>query len=171
MSVTSVHKDPENLTLTVTAEFDAPPERVWQLWADPRQFERWWGAPGYPATATALDLRTGGKVEYHLSGPDGDTPNNVWEVVEADPPRRLVLRDAIVDENDVPVDQGPSSFTVRFDSIDAGPDSNVHREQVPQRRSPQGCPRHGHGQDARMVSRADACSHRRVTVSDWSGVI
>ena len=120
MSVTSVQKDPENLTLTVTAEFDAAPERVWQLWADPRQFERWWGAPGYPASATALDLRTGGKVEFHLSGPEGDTPNNVWEVVEADAPRRLVLRDAIVDENEVPVDEGPSTFTVRFEPIEQG---------------------------------------------------
>ena len=118
MSATSVHKDPQNLTLTVTAEFEAAPERVWQLWADPRQFERWWGAPGYPAKATALDLRTGGRVEFHLSGPDGDTPNNIWDVVEADPPRLLVLRDAIVDENDVPTDEGPSSFTVRFEPID-----------------------------------------------------
>ena len=120
MSVTSVQKDPEKLTLTITAELGAPPERVWQLWADPRQFERWWGAPGYPAKATALDLRTGGKVEFHLSGPDGDTPNNLWDVVEADQPRRLVLRDAIVDENDVPVDEGPSSFTIRFESIAEG---------------------------------------------------
>src|SRR5206468_11232690 len=96
VSTTNVQKDPENLTMTVTAELDAPPERVWQLWADPRQFERWWGAPGYPATATAFELRPGGKVEYHLSGPDGDTPNNVWEILEADQPRRLVLRDAIV---------------------------------------------------------------------------
>jgi uncharacterized protein YndB with AHSA1/START domain len=115
-----VDKDPQNLTMTVTAELDASPERVWQLWADPRQFERWWGAPGYPATATALDLRTGGKVEYHLSGPDGDTPTNVWEVVEADHPRRLVLRDAIVDDNDVPLDEGPSKFTVTFDAIESG---------------------------------------------------
>ena len=120
MTVTAVHKDVDNLTLTMTAELDAMPDRVWQLWADPRQFERWWGAPGYPATATALDLRTGGKVEFHLSGPDGDMPVNVWDVVEADPPRRLVLRDAIVDENGAPVDEGPSRFTVRFESIGEG---------------------------------------------------
>ena len=43
------------LTLTLEAEFDAPPERVWQLWADPRQLERWWGPPTYPAT---VDRRT-----------------------------------------------------------------------------------------------------------------
>ena len=120
MTVTSVHKDPDNLTLTVTAEFDAAPERVWQLWADPRQFERWWGAPGYAAKATALELRSGGKVEFHLSGPDGDTPTNVWDVVEADPPHRLILRDAIVDESDVPTDEGPSSFAVTFELIEQG---------------------------------------------------
>jgi hypothetical protein len=31
--------------LVLVAEFDAPIERVWQLWADPRQLERWWGPP------------------------------------------------------------------------------------------------------------------------------
>ena len=41
MTVTAVRKDPQALTMTIDAEFDAPPERVWQLWADPRQLERW----------------------------------------------------------------------------------------------------------------------------------
>ena len=40
MTVTAVRKDPEALTLIVTAEFDASPERVWDLWADPRKLER-----------------------------------------------------------------------------------------------------------------------------------
>ena len=50
MSVTSVDKNFENLTLTLIADFDAAPERVWELWADPRRLERWWGPPTYPAT-------------------------------------------------------------------------------------------------------------------------
>ena len=37
MTVTSVDKDFDDLTLTLVADFDAPIERVWQLWADPRQ--------------------------------------------------------------------------------------------------------------------------------------
>ena len=45
MTVTAVRKDPETLTMTLTAEFDATPERVWELWADPRKLERWWGPP------------------------------------------------------------------------------------------------------------------------------
>jgi hypothetical protein len=52
MTVMAVQKDPQNLTMTLTAEFDAPPMRVWQLWSDPRQLERWWGPPTYPATVT-----------------------------------------------------------------------------------------------------------------------
>jgi uncharacterized protein YndB with AHSA1/START domain len=32
-------KDFDSLSLTLVAEFDAPIERVWQLWADPRQLE------------------------------------------------------------------------------------------------------------------------------------
>ena len=43
MSVTAVVKDPELLTMTVTAEYDVTAERAWELWGDPRQLERWWG--------------------------------------------------------------------------------------------------------------------------------
>jgi uncharacterized protein YndB with AHSA1/START domain len=102
MTVTAVRKDPGNLTMTLEAEFDASPERVWQLWADPRQLERWWGPPTYPATVTAHDLRPGGRVEYHMTGPEGDQPRGYWEVVEADAPNRIVIRDGFADADGRP---------------------------------------------------------------------
>jgi uncharacterized protein YndB with AHSA1/START domain len=102
MTVTAVRKDPERLTMTLDAEFDVPPERVWQLWADPRQLERWWGPPTYPATVTAHDLRSGGRVEYHMTGPDGDQPKGYWEIVEADAPNRLVFRDGFAEADGTP---------------------------------------------------------------------
>ena len=40
MTVTALRKSPEARTMTIDGEFDASPERVWQLWADPRQLER-----------------------------------------------------------------------------------------------------------------------------------
>ena len=86
MTVTAVRKDLDALTLTLDAEFDASPERVWQLWADPRQLERWWGPPTYPATVTGHDLRTGGRVDYHMTGPEGDQPRGYWEIVEVGTP-------------------------------------------------------------------------------------
>ena len=69
MTVTSSDTDFDNLRFTLVAEFDAPIERVWQLWADPRQLERWWGPPGYPATVDRHDLTPGGGVTYSMTGP------------------------------------------------------------------------------------------------------
>jgi uncharacterized protein YndB with AHSA1/START domain len=102
MTVTAVTKDPGSLTMTLTAEFDASPERIWQLWADPRQLERWWGPPTYPATFTRHDLTPGSRVEYHMTGPEGDQPRGYWNVVEVDPPRRLVYRDGFANDDGTP---------------------------------------------------------------------
>jgi len=92
MTVTAIRKDPHTLSMTLEAEFDASAERVWRLWADPRQLERWWGPPTYPATFTSYDLTPGSRIDYYMTGPDGDRSPGYWEVVEVDPPHRLVYR-------------------------------------------------------------------------------
>gem|GEM_PF-1502601 len=102
MTVTAVRKDPQRLTMTIEAEFDASPERVWQLWADPRQLERWWGPPTYPATFTAHDLAPGSHVEFHMTGPTGDKPRGYWDILESDPPRRLVFLDGFANADGTP---------------------------------------------------------------------
>jgi uncharacterized protein YndB with AHSA1/START domain len=109
MTVTAVEKNPEKLTMTVTAEFDASAERVWQLWADPRQLERWWGPPTYPATVTAHDLAPGSRVEYHMTGPEGDQPRGFWDILEADAPRSLVFRDGFANDDGTPNTDLPST--------------------------------------------------------------
>jgi uncharacterized protein YndB with AHSA1/START domain len=107
MTVTSVRKDANALTLTLTAEFDASPERVWDLWADPRQLERWWGPPSYPATFTIHALAPGSRVEYHMTGPSGDQPRGYWDVLEVDPPRSLVFLDGFANADGTPNDAFP----------------------------------------------------------------
>jgi uncharacterized protein YndB with AHSA1/START domain len=102
MTVTGVRKDPDALTMTISTELEASPQRVWQLWADPRQLERWWGPPTYPATFTRHDLAPGSRVEYHMTGPEGDKARGYWDVVEVDAPRRLVFRDGFANEDGTP---------------------------------------------------------------------
>jgi uncharacterized protein YndB with AHSA1/START domain len=109
MTVTAVRKNSEALTMTTDAEFDASAERVWQLWADPRQLERWWGPPTYPATVDSHDLRPGGRVEYHMTGPKGDQPRGYWEIVEAGEPRSLVFRDGFANEDGTPNTELPTT--------------------------------------------------------------
>lgn len=121
MTVTAVRKDPKALTMTITAEFDASPERVWQLWADPRQLERWWGPPSYPATFTIHDLSPGKRVEYHMTGPEGEQPHGYWDIVEVDPPRLLVFRDGFANEDGTPNEALPTGEErVTIESIGGG---------------------------------------------------
>jgi uncharacterized protein YndB with AHSA1/START domain len=110
MTVTAVRKDPEALTLTVEAEFDASPERVWQLWADPRQLERWWGPPTYPATFTKHNLSPGSRVEYHMTGPEGDQPRGYWDIMEVEAPHRLLVRDGFANDDGTPNTEMPTGL-------------------------------------------------------------
>jgi uncharacterized protein YndB with AHSA1/START domain len=102
MTVTTVEKITEKLTLMITADLDAPILRAWQLWADPRQLERWWGPPTYPATFVDYDLSPGGVVTYFMTGPEGDQPKGWWRVLEVDAPNRLEFEDGFADENGHP---------------------------------------------------------------------
>ena len=121
MTVSAVRKDPEALTMTLDAEFDASPDRVWQLWADPRLLERWWGPPTYPATVTSHNLRPGGRVEYHMTGPEGDRSRGYWEVLEAEAPRRLVFRDGFANADGTPnADLPMNEARVTIVEVDAG---------------------------------------------------
>ena len=119
MTVIAVRKDPRSRTMAIEAEFDASPERVWQLWADPRQLERWWGPPAYPATVDSHDLRPGGRVEYRMTGPEGEEHRGFWEVDEVRPPRRLVFRDGFVNEDGTPNSDAPTA-RVTIEEIGSG---------------------------------------------------
>ena len=121
MTVTAVHKDPDALTMILTAEIAAGAERVWELWSDPRQLECWWGPPSYPATFTSHDLAPGSRVEYHMTGPTGEEAHGFWDVVEVDPPRRLVFIDGFANNDGTPNDDFPrNEGHVTIEPIDGG---------------------------------------------------
>ena len=122
MTVTAVRKDADELTMTLDAEFDATPERVWQLWADPRQLERWWGPPGYPATFRTHDFRVGGRSEYFMTGPDGPTGIAYWEILELDPPRRMHIEDGFASDGTQGefADLQPGGMYVTIEPIEGG---------------------------------------------------
>ena len=105
MTVWNVDKNAEAKTMVITAEFKTSITNVWQLWADPRLLERWWGPPGFPATFEHHNLTPGGTITYFMSGPDGgDRFDGTWNVIEVDAPTRLVVEDAIVEDDGTPSD-------------------------------------------------------------------
>lgn len=109
MTVTSVDADLDELTITLIADFDATVERVWELWADPRKLERWWGPPSHPATFVDHDLTAGAHVRYYMTSPEGDKHHGWWKVTAVDPPTSLEFDDGFADDDGEPVPDLPVS--------------------------------------------------------------
>ncbi|MCR6482371.1 SRPBCC domain-containing protein [Amycolatopsis sp. OK19-0408] len=115
MPVTSVTKDPEQLTLTLVADFPVSQRRLWEAWADPRQLERFWGPPFAPATFTHHDFRVGGRAEYFLSGPDGEKWSGSWRFTAVDPIDSFAAEDGDGDTEELPM-----AMTFVFETTAAG---------------------------------------------------
>lgn len=118
MTVIDTTKNVEALSFTLTAEFDAGVQRVWQLWEDPRQLERWWGPPNYPATFDRFDFQPGGKAGYYMTTPEGEKPRGWWKFRTIEPPRKLEFDDGFADETGAPLDaMGSAHAAVDLEDI------------------------------------------------------
>jgi len=99
MPVTDISADADTLTMNITADFDAPLERVWRVFTDPRQLERFWGPPGWPSTFTRFDFAPGGLALYHMTSPHGEVSRGRWEFLSIDEPRSFEVLDGFADED------------------------------------------------------------------------
>jgi uncharacterized protein YndB with AHSA1/START domain len=118
MPVTTVEKDFDAQTMTITAEFDADAERLWELWSDPRQLERWWGPASHPSTFVEHELTVGARTTYFMTGPDGEKHHGRWRIEEVEPPHRLHIADDAVDNEGKPEDGGPTGMKVMIAEAD-----------------------------------------------------
>ena len=118
MPVTNFDKDIDNRTLTITAEFAAPVERVWALYADPRQLEKVWGPPTYPATFVSHELTVGSRSTYYMTSPEGEKYAGWWRITAVDEPTSFAFDDGFADEDlndnpDLPVSHNVYRFTAK----------------------------------------------------------
>jgi uncharacterized protein YndB with AHSA1/START domain len=121
MPVTDITKDVESRTLTITAEFAAPVERLWALYEDPRQLEQVWGPPEYPATFVDHDLRPGARTTYYMTSPEGEKFAGYWDITGVERPARFTFRDGFAKEDLSPNPDLPVSENVyAFESTDGG---------------------------------------------------
>jgi uncharacterized protein YndB with AHSA1/START domain len=135
MPVIDITKDADHRTLTITAEFAAPVERVWALYEDPRQLEQVWGPPEYPATFVDHELAPGSRSTYYMTSPEGEKFAGYWDITGVAQPGRFTFRDGFATEDltpdpDLPVSENEYAFeataagtravyTSTFDSAEA----------------------------------------------------
>jgi uncharacterized protein YndB with AHSA1/START domain len=117
MPITSVTKDAAKLTLTVVAEFPVSQQRLWGAYADPRQLERFWGPPSWPATFTSHDMKVGGRAEYFMTGPNGEKWNGSWKFIAVNPISSFEAKDG---EDNAEDENMPASMKFTFEATPAG---------------------------------------------------
>jgi uncharacterized protein YndB with AHSA1/START domain len=121
MPITDVSSNPQDLTLTVVAEYPVPVERLWDAYADPRQLERFWGPEQWPATFTRHDMAVGGRSHYHMTGPDGTIAGGWFRFLAIEPLKRIEVEDGFSDDAGAPNAAMPTMHMVfTFESTDSG---------------------------------------------------
>lgn len=125
MPVISSHKDPSALTLTIVSEHDADVARVWQIWEDPRQLERWWGPPTWPATFDQHELVPGGRSTYYMTGPEGEKAGGWWKILSVDAPRTFEFEDGFADDGQGVPTTDTTRATVMLEEADDGDDADA----------------------------------------------
>ena len=90
-------------TLIIERTFDAPIEKVWKAWTDPKEAKKWWGPKNFTAPVINIDLRVGGKYLNCMRG--SPTPNapvrDFWGTgtyKDIVPMKKLVMTDSFADE-------------------------------------------------------------------------
>jgi uncharacterized protein YndB with AHSA1/START domain len=107
--------------LVIKRTFDAPRERVFKAWTDPRLVTQWWGPNMFTTPIAEVEAHRGGKLYIVMHGPKGsdfdiDLPMR-GVFTEFDPPKKLVFtNEAMHDEKGIP--QLATLCTVTFE--DAG---------------------------------------------------
>jgi uncharacterized protein YndB with AHSA1/START domain len=121
MTILSCTKDVSDLTLVFVTEFAATPERVWDVWENPRLLEKWWGPPTYPATFVRHDFVEGGESRYYMTGPEGQIAPGWWRIESIDKPRSLTFANGIAGDDGEPHPEiEPMAASMSLEAIPSG---------------------------------------------------
>src|SRR2546421_8816308 len=116
MAASSVAEDTAGTEIVIERVFDAPRERVFDVFTQSEHLQKWWGPKMFSVPITEFEARPGGKIFLGQRGPDGAMHYNAGVVREIERPSRLL-------------------FSIHFARADppprrppAGPGVSVHRE-------------------------------------------
>ncbi|CAN5574423.1 hypothetical protein BH23CHL2_BH23CHL2_31090 [soil metagenome] len=96
--------DPETGELIISRIFDAPPELVFRMWADPEHVAQWWGPKHFTNPVCEVDARPGGRLLIHMQSPDGQVYPAKGTFEEVDGKTKLTMHAAVIRATDAAVD-------------------------------------------------------------------
>ena len=93
-----VNKDTK--TVSITKEFNAPRELVWDAYTKPEILDRWWAPKPMTSRTEVMDFKVGGRRFYAMVSPDGQERWVVQKYTSITPKTNFKLFNAFADENE-----------------------------------------------------------------------
>jgi uncharacterized protein YndB with AHSA1/START domain len=100
----------------VSRIFNAPVEKVWDLWTNPERIMQWWGPDKFTCPEAAIDFRVGGVSRVCMVSSELGFAESysIWQYTIIEPYRRIEYIQNLADKDGVkqnPVDLGmPPDF-------------------------------------------------------------
>ena len=103
----------ETKTVSITKEFNAPRELVWDAYTKPEILDQWWAPRPLTSRTTVMDFQVGGRRFYAMVSPDGQERWVVQKYTSITPKTNFKLFNAFSDENEN-LELPGSDWTITF---------------------------------------------------------
>jgi uncharacterized protein YndB with AHSA1/START domain len=90
----------ETKTVSITKEFDAERDLVWDAYTKPELLDQWWAPKPFMSRTTAMDFTVGGRRFYAMVSPDGAERWAVQKYTSITPKTNFKFFNAFADENE-----------------------------------------------------------------------
>ena len=95
--------DKETKTVSITKEFDASRDMVWDAYTKPELLDQWWAPKPLASRTKVMDFRVGGRRFYAMVSPEGDELGwAVQKYTSISPKTNFKFFNAFADENENP---------------------------------------------------------------------
>jgi len=93
--------DKETKTVSITAEFDAKRDLVWDAYTKPELLDQWWAPKPLASRTKVMEFREGGRRFYAMVSPEGDELGwVVQKYTSITPKTNFKIFNAFADENE-----------------------------------------------------------------------
>jgi uncharacterized protein YndB with AHSA1/START domain len=107
----------ETKTVSITKEFDATRDLVWDAYTKPELLDQWWAPKPFASRTKVMEFREGGRRFYAMVSPDGQERWAIQKYTSITPKTNFKLFNAFADENENPELPG-SDWDLNFSEQD-----------------------------------------------------
>jgi uncharacterized protein YndB with AHSA1/START domain len=92
--------DKETKTVSITKEFDASRDMVWDAYTKPELLDQWWAPKPMTSRTTAMDFEVGGRRFYAMVSPEGAERWVVQKYTSITPKTNFKIFNAFADKDE-----------------------------------------------------------------------